>query len=99
MLDKERAVRSAAEFLKALNPERWPSRVMLPDESEEFPYGWAIRYDNKEHIETGNLALKPFTAVVIVPHDGSTAHFPPSHLRVSEYMALRAAGDWPPARH
>ncbi|MFI2288522.1 YrhB domain-containing protein [Streptomyces niveus] len=99
MSSKKAAVQSAAEFLKSLDPDKWPSRVMLPDRSEEYPYGWAVRYDNKEHIETGDHALKPFTAVVIVPHDGSAAHFPPSHLRVSEYMALRATGDWPPARH
>ncbi|MER5552791.1 YrhB domain-containing protein [Streptomyces sp. NPDC002793] len=100
MVTKDEAVKVAARFLQSIAyPDRPDSVVMLPDTAIHFTDGWSVRFDFKEHIETGAFIDAPFTSVVVVPHDGSAAHFPPSHLPVSEYMALRAAGDWPPARH
>ncbi|MEV7492351.1 hypothetical protein AB0O08_16545 [Streptomyces anulatus] len=31
------------------------SVVMLPETAVEFTYGWTVRYDLKEHIETGDF--------------------------------------------
>ena len=71
---------------------------MLPETAVEFPYGWTVRFDFKEHIETGDPAAAPFSSVLVVPHDGTPAHFPPSFPPVAQYMDLCAAGNWPPGK-
>ncbi|MFC3346755.1 YrhB domain-containing protein [Streptomyces echinoruber] len=90
---------AAAEYLKSrAYPERADSVVMLPDTAIEFPYGWSVRFDFKEHLETGDPAAAPFSSVVVVPHDGTAAHFPPTHLPMARYMEMCASGDWPPTK-
>ena len=96
MLSKSEAVESAAEFIRGMHPEKTDSLVMLPEKCKEYRYGWAIRFDWREHVESGSLADAPFTAVVIVPHGGEAAHWPPSALPVADYMRLREEGNWPP---
>jgi hypothetical protein len=98
MLTKEEAVSAGSHFLKTLAyPERANSVVMLPDTAVEFPFGWTVRFDFQEHIETGNPMHAPFSSVVVVPHAGA-AHFPPTHLPVADYMELCATGNWPPRK-
>ncbi|MFG2134231.1 serine protease [Streptomyces sp. NPDC048751] len=93
-MSKSEAVEAAAQFVRTRYPDKTDSLVMLP-ESEEYGFGWAIRFDWKEHLETGHLADAPFTAVVIVPHEEEAAHWPPTALPVAEYMRRREVGDWP----
>ncbi|MFH8802478.1 YrhB domain-containing protein [Streptomyces sp. NPDC017936] len=96
MLTKEEAVSAGSHFLRTLAyPDRADSVVMLPDAAVEFPFGWAVRFDFREHLETGDPTAAPFTSVVVVPHSGADAHFPPTHLPVADYMDLCATGDWP----
>ncbi|MFE2976942.1 YrhB domain-containing protein [Streptomyces sp. NPDC059258] len=99
MVTRDEAVLSAADFLKKVgHPDRADSVVMLPETAIEFTYGWTVRFDFKEHIETGDFAQAPFTSVVVVPHDGSAAHFAPTFPPPAEYMALQASGNWPPQK-
>ncbi|MYX27933.1 serine protease [Streptomyces sp. SID8381] len=99
MVTKDEAVAAAARHLKTeAYPDRAASVVMLPDTAIEFTYGWSVCFDFKEHIETGDLARAPFSAVVVVPHDGTPAHIPPTYLSVARYMDMCAAGDWPPGK-
>ncbi|MCX4512635.1 YrhB family protein [Streptomyces sp. NBC_01619] len=96
MLSRDEALESAAALLGRVYPEKRDSLVMVPEKSVEYIYGWAIAFDWKEHIETGDWLLSPITSVVIVPHDGGKAHFPPSAFPVDDYMSRRATGNWPP---
>jgi hypothetical protein len=96
MLDRDTAVEAVRGFLQAVYPERAASVVMLPEKCVDHPYGWQIRFDFKEHIETGDWMQAPFTSVVIAPHDATAPHFPPTHLPVEEYLAQCVAGTWPP---
>ncbi|MEU6087396.1 YrhB domain-containing protein [Streptomyces sp. NPDC047085] len=99
MLTKDEAVAAAAQFLKTLAyPDRADSVVVLPDTAIEFPYGWTVRFGFREHLDTGNRAMAPFSSVVVVPHAGAGAHLPPTHLPVAQYMELCARGDWPPTK-
>ncbi|MEU2057009.1 YrhB domain-containing protein [Streptomyces bungoensis] len=99
MVTKDEAVATAFRYLKcAAYPDRADSVVMLPETAIEFTYGWSVRFDFKEHIETGDLAQAPFSSVVVVPHDGTAAHFPPTHLPVARYMDMCASGEWPPKK-
>ncbi|MEU0202846.1 MULTISPECIES: YrhB domain-containing protein [unclassified Streptomyces] len=97
MVTKDEAVAAAAEFVKS-GPyrEQAESVVMLPDTAVEFAYGWTVCFDLKEHIETGDFTKKPFSPVVVVPHDGSPAHMAPTFPPTEQYMELRASGNWPP---
>jgi hypothetical protein len=97
-VSKEDAVAAGARFLRTeCYPDRADSVVMLPDSAVEFTYGWTVRFDFREHIETGDPTKAPFSAVVVVPHDGTPAHFAPTFPPTETYMTLRATGAWPPA--
>jgi hypothetical protein len=97
LLTKDEAVASVAAYLKTTAyPDRADSVVVLPDTAIEFQYGWTVRFDFKEHLETGDPMAAPFSSVVVAPHDGTTPHFSPTFLPAHEYMQRRAAGDWPP---
>ncbi|MFD7816600.1 YrhB domain-containing protein [Streptomyces sp. NPDC059785] len=99
MVTKDEAVTAAAKFLKTIAyPDRAGSVVVLPDTGIEFTYGWTVRFDFQEHIDTGDPTQAPFTSVVVVPHDGSAAHFAPTFPPTEDYMALQASGDWPPKK-
>ncbi|MFF4572223.1 YrhB domain-containing protein [Streptomyces sp. NPDC001410] len=93
MLPKNEAVAAAAAYLKTFAyPDRADSVVMLPDTAIEFIYGWTVRFDFKEHLETGAPAAAPFSSVIVVPHDGTAAHFAPTFPPTEEYMEMRASG-------
>ncbi|MFH8397408.1 serine protease [Streptomyces sp. CB00072] len=99
MMTKDEAVAAAAEFLKKVAyPDRADSIVMRPDTATDFAYGWTVCFDFKEHIETGDFAQAPFSALIVVPHDRSAAHFAPTFPPPAEYLALQASGNWPPRR-
>ncbi|MET7286177.1 serine protease [Streptomyces sp. NPDC005573] len=99
ILAKDEAVAATAQFLKTrAYPDRADSVVVLPETAIEFPYGWTVRFGFREHLEAGNLMTAPFGSVVVVPHTGSAAHLPPTHLPVAEYMNLCASGNWPPKK-
>ncbi|MFI7085435.1 YrhB domain-containing protein [Streptomyces anulatus] len=99
MVTKDDAVITAAAFLKKyIYPDRPDSVVMLPETAVEFTYGWTVRYDLKEHIETGDFTKAPFSPLMVVPHDGSAAHLAPTFPASAEYMALQALGNWPPTK-
>jgi hypothetical protein len=99
MFSRDEAVSAALNFLRnEAYPDRPESVVMLPETGIDYPYGWSVRFDFKEHIETGDRTQAPFTSVIVVPHDGSAPHFPPTNLPVEKYMELQASSDWPPQR-
>ncbi|WP_381800493.1 YrhB domain-containing protein [Streptomyces niveus] len=99
MVTKDEAVTAAAGFLRTTAyPDRPDSVVMLPETAIRFTYGWTVRFDFKEHIETGAFIDAPFNSVVVVPHDGTAAHSAPSLPPPAEYMALQASGNWPPKK-
>jgi hypothetical protein len=96
MLSHEEAIESAKEFLKKVAyPEKAESVVMLPEKSVHYPWGWTVCFDFQEHLETGEFTAAPFTSVIVVPHDGTQPHFPPTYLPVTNYMELQASGEWP----
>ncbi|MFD5477838.1 YrhB domain-containing protein [Streptomyces hawaiiensis] len=96
MLSRDEAVAAAAEYLKTKAfPEKPDSVVMLPDTAIRFTYGWTVRFDFKEHIDTGDPTQAPFTSLIVVPHDGTAPHFSPTHLPGDKYMELRETGEWP----
>ncbi|MEU8694741.1 toxin glutamine deamidase domain-containing protein [Streptomyces sp. NPDC048665] len=99
MLTRDAAVAAAERFLRTkAYPERPDSVVMLPDTAIAFPYGWTVRFDFREHLDTGDFASAPFSSVVVAPHDGTDAHFAPTALPTHVYLALQTSGGWPPPR-
>ncbi|MFJ4918376.1 YrhB domain-containing protein [Streptomyces sp. NPDC088725] len=97
MVTNDEAVTTAAVSLKKIAyPDRVDSVVVLRKTTIDFAYGWTVRCDFKEHIETGDFTQAPFTSVIVVPHDGTAAHFALTFPPTEEYMALQAAGNWPP---
>ncbi|MFJ9035354.1 YrhB domain-containing protein [Streptomyces sp. NPDC102406] len=97
MVTKDEAVTAAEKFLKNIAyPDRAASVVVLPDTVKHHPYAWTVRFDFQEHIDTGDPTQAPFTSLIVVPHDGSPAHFPPTFPPPAEYLDMQATGNWPP---
>ncbi|MYR90852.1 hypothetical protein GTY41_39560 [Streptomyces sp. SID685] len=89
---REEAVAAAGRWLRTTAyPERAESVVLLPETATWYPYAWTVRFDFREHLDTGDPAQAPFSALVIVPHDGTGAHWSPTHLPAERYLAMRAA--------
>ncbi|MEV5507615.1 YrhB domain-containing protein [Streptomyces orinoci] len=96
MITREEAVAAAAHFLRTTAyPDRPDSIVMLPETAVRFRYGWTVRFDFKEHLETGDPTKAPFSSVVVAPHDGTPAHFAPTFPPTEEYMKQRGKRKWP----
>ncbi|MBE1579700.1 YrhB domain-containing protein [Amycolatopsis roodepoortensis] len=59
---------------------------------EEYPTAWTVPFASEHFINSGdvNYALAP--SVLLVPKDGSTAHYPPTAIPVEEYLADVASG-------
>ncbi|MCX5124429.1 YrhB domain-containing protein [Streptomyces sp. NBC_00347] len=68
--------------------------VLQPDLSEEFDIAWAVRFDSREHLDTGDRKFAPPTRLALVPQEGTAPHFPPSHIPVAEYLAYARHGGW-----
>ncbi|OIK25884.1 YrhB domain-containing protein [Streptomyces malaysiense] len=92
---REEAVAAAERWLRTkMYPERAESVVMRPETATWYPYAWTVCFDFREHLETGDRAQAPFSALVVVPHDGTGAHWSPTYLPAEQYLAQRAAGTW-----
>ncbi|UUN29518.1 toxin glutamine deamidase domain-containing protein [Streptomyces sp. FIT100] len=94
MLSQNKAVEAARAFLAQVPFDRPYTIVMQPELTVEHPVAWAVRFDSQEHLDTGDPGQAPFTRVLLVPKDGTAPHFPPSHLRVEEYLAYVRHGGW-----
>ncbi|MEW2621213.1 toxin glutamine deamidase domain-containing protein [Streptomyces sp. NPDC048106] len=92
MVTREEAVATAERWLRtSVYPQRAASVVMLPETATWYPYAWTVDFDFQEHLDTGDPAQAPFCRLVVVPHDGTGAHWPPSHMPTEQYLATRAA--------
>lgn len=87
MISHEEAHRSAREFLERFGyPEsEGLTLVMTPDLSKEYPLAWAVRFDSREHLDTGDDDRAPFMRVLVVPKDGSEPYFPPNQWSQEEF--------------
>ncbi|MFI1942216.1 YrhB domain-containing protein [Streptomyces purpureus] len=96
MISQNDAFDAARTFLAGTEASRTYTIVLQPELSTEHPIAWLVRFDSQEHLDTGDFTKAPFTRLVVVPKNGSAAHFPPSHLPVAEYLDRVARGEWPP---
>ncbi len=98
-MSRKDAVAAASRYLNTTAyPEKAGSVVVFPDSGTDFAYGWTFRFDFREHMETGDPSKAPFSAVVVVPHDATAVHLAPTFPATEQYMAMRAAGTWPPVQ-
>ncbi len=98
-MSRKDAVAAASRYLNTTAyPEKAGSVVVFPDSGTDFAYGWTFRFDFREHMETGDASKAPFSAVVVVPHDSTAVHLAPTFPATEQYMAMRAAGTWPPVQ-
>ncbi|MFC5805759.1 YrhB domain-containing protein [Streptomyces formicae] len=98
MLSQKEAFEAARAFLTQALADRPYTIVLQPELSQEHPIAWLVRFDSREHLDTGDVTKAPFTRVVVVPKDGSAVHFPPSRLPVADYLDLLMRGEWPPKK-
>lgn len=58
----------------------------------EYDWAWAVRFDSKEHLETGDVMQAPLSRLPAVPTGGSPVRFAPTTLSAEESRAWFSTG-------
>jgi hypothetical protein len=85
MVSREEATRIALDHLEKVFQGEKYTFVMQPELTKEYQTVWSVRFDTKEHIDTGDMTKAPFTRVLLVPKDGSPPWFSPTAWSTSEF--------------
>lgn len=96
MVSEGQAVEAAREFLLRTYGDGPPTIIVEPGRTVDYGVAWGIRFDSAERRDTGDATRAPIQRMVLVPKDGSPAHFPPTAVPTEEYLAkIRSRGEWP----
>jgi hypothetical protein len=89
------AARALLEPETAALPVDSPFRdmVILDKQVTRHPIGWVVPFNTRRYLESQDLAAAAAPSIVVVPGDGSPAHFPPSAVPVDRYLTAVAAGE------
>lgn len=94
MLSQDEAIRRAADHLQDVYRDDGYTIVMQPELTVEYRTVWAVRFDTREHLDSGDITKAPLVRVLVVPKDGAVPHFPPTARPLSEYVEqLEATGE------
>ncbi|WP_051813152.1 type VII secretion-associated serine protease mycosin [Streptomyces sp. NRRL S-340] len=97
-VSREAAAAAASRYLSTVAyPDRAGSVTVLPETGTEFAYGWAFRFEFREHSGARTQANPRSDYVIVVPHSGAAPHFPPPDIPTARYMELCADRDRHPA--
>jgi len=61
--------------------------VLEATPTDEYPWAWTVKFDSREYLDTGDPAVRPFLRIVIVPKNGATPYFPPTHWSTDDFYA------------
>lgn len=97
-VSREAAAAAASRYLNTVAyPDRAGSVTVLPEAGTEFAYGWAFRFEFREHSGARTQANPQSDYVIVVPHSGAAPHFPPPDIPTAQYMELCAGNGRHPA--
>ncbi|MFB7981086.1 YrhB domain-containing protein [Streptomyces vinaceus] len=94
MLTLNEALEAARTHLEGAYAHEPRTVVLRPELSGDDPLAWVIRYEAQPEPGTAGSPGAAPAGVVLVPKDGSTVRFPPSHLPLDEYFAYVRHGGW-----
>ncbi|SER43304.1 Immunity protein 35 [Lentzea xinjiangensis] len=77
---------------KDLHDDELGTVVVQEELVEEYPAAWLVPFASEHFIRTGDLNYALVPSVLLVPKDGSPAHYPPSAIPVVEYLENVASG-------
>jgi hypothetical protein len=96
---RQDAIARAVKFLEQdapgmVHPELGPI-VIRDDLITEHELGWAIPFNSRAFLDTGDISKAAVPSVVVVTKDGPEPFLPPSYLPVQEYLdEVRENGGW-----
>lgn len=95
MMTKQEAEWAAEQFLNRIYGAGSIGSSMLieTEQTTEYEFAWSVLFDTVAHKETGDVMQAPMSRVVVVPKDGSPAHFPPTAIPLADYFASIATGE------
>ncbi|MEQ0562291.1 YrhB domain-containing protein [Amycolatopsis sp. NEAU-NG30] len=77
---------------EALNDDELGKIVVQEDLIEEYPTAWVVPFASEYFVQSGDINYALIPNMVLVPKDGSAAHYPPSAIPVEQYLADVASG-------
>ncbi|QRP49259.1 YrhB domain-containing protein [Amycolatopsis sp. FDAARGOS 1241] len=97
-MDRDNALAAARALLDqetAAIPEDSPfhDMVIRDEQVVQHPAGWLVPFNTRRYLETEDFAVAAVPNLVMVPGDGSPAHFPPSAVPVDRYLEAVTAGE------
>jgi immunity protein 35 of polymorphic toxin system len=70
--------------------------LLLREElAEEYDIAWAIPFNSRRFLEADDIGYAMVPDLLVVPKDGSPAHYAPSALPLDEYLAAVSSGSRP----
>jgi hypothetical protein len=96
---RQEAIAEAVRFLEQdapgmVHPQLGP--IVIRDELIiEHELGWAIPFDSRAFLDTGDIGKAAVPSVVVVAKEGPPPFLPPSYLPVRDYLdEVRENGGW-----
>lgn len=99
-MDKDAAIRAAIELIKRDNRGEMKTQdneEIAIDEGSVIQYdvAWIIAYNTRDYLEHGEFEKCIFPGVIVVPTDGTAAHYAPGTPPVYEYIdEVQRMGGW-----
>ena len=98
IMDRDNAIAAARALLDqetAEVPEDSPFHHMVIRDEQvmRHPAGWLVPFNTRQYLETEDFAVAAVPNLIMVPGDGSPAHFPPSAIPVDRYLDAIASGE------
>lgn len=98
-MTRQEAITEAVRFLEQdapgmVHPQLGP--IVIRDELiVEHELGWAIPFNSRAFLDTGDISKAAVPSVVVVTKEGPPPFLPPSYLPVREYLdEVRDNGGW-----
>jgi hypothetical protein len=66
--------------------------VICEELAEEHDIAWTVPFNSRRFLEAGEIDYEMVPDLLVVPKDGSPAHFAPSAEPLEEYLATVASG-------
>jgi hypothetical protein len=97
-MDRDNAIAAAQALLDqetAEVPQDSPFHHMVIRDEQVMRHaaGWLVPFNTRQYLETEDFAVAAVPNLIMVPGDGSPAHFPPSAVPVDRYLDAVAAGE------
>jgi immunity protein 35 of polymorphic toxin system len=99
-IQRAEALGSALRLLRAGFGEELRDPVageirLQEDLAQEHDIAWSVPFNSRRYLEANDIGYAMVPSLIVVPKDGSPAHYAPSTKPLAEYLAAVSSGSQP----